>query len=349
MRKLTPIMFSEEESVAIQEQLGVQEVQRGTPKSLDPINFPVFTVPVNKKVLVYVPNHTVQDADGVDRLRMDMPLIHSVTVGRQFLSYRCTSGLVNENHGLDGSCPLCIGKDDPWDLAYKIIDQKCKVQGLDPKDTDNADVKAIRSAAFSDRAVKDASRHYTFPIVVFDTLNDDGKTLIKDEEGNLKYTIYWYDCSENTWEDKWVKVLEGMEDEPTHPGGRFFMLNYIYKTKPNEQPNARDAARNVTISARTVSGSEKLREYLDKQTEEWTPVKAQRTVLANIIYSNEDLQSVADEALVNTRSLLALYEGVEGAGAVGTTADGFNLKKIEKADSGEDVSGALPIETDMDE
>lgn len=74
MKKLTPIALGEEESKELQEQLGVQEISTGTPKSADPQNFPVFSIPVGKKVLVYVPNHVVLDSDGVERLRMDQAL-----------------------------------------------------------------------------------------------------------------------------------------------------------------------------------------------------------------------------------------------------------------------------------
>ena len=352
MRKLTPIAFTGEDDSNIQSQLGVQETPQAQPKSVDPINYPVWGIPVGKKALIYVPKHIVQDAEGVDRLRMDNPLLHYITIGKRYPVYRCINGLISEAHGLNGTCPLCEGSSEPWDLANKIIEQKCKQQGLDPADTENKDVKSIRSSAFSDRAVKDAVRHFTFPIVVFDTLNDDGKTFVKDEEGGYKYKIYWYDCSDTIWNDKWLKALEAMEDEPTHPGGMFFLLNYIYQTKNNQPQNARDAARNLTISPRTIKGSEAMRDMLDKQTEGWDPIKARQTIYANMIYSEADLQGVADEALENTRNLNALYDAnAAGAGAANGSSAGFTLEKpSENAGAIEDQggNGAMPMETDLD-
>lgn len=163
MKKLTPIALGEEESKELQEQLGVQEISTGTPKSADPQNFPVFSIPVGKKVLVYVPNHVVLDSDGVERLRMDKPYTHSINQGKRYFSYRCIQGISIPNSGLNGRCPLCDGCSDPWDLANKVIEQKCKTRGMDPANTNDDDVKAIRSAEFSKRVIKDAEETLHIP------------------------------------------------------------------------------------------------------------------------------------------------------------------------------------------
>lgn len=348
MKKLQPVVFSQEENEALQSQLGTQTEQRATPKSRDPLKYPVFDIPVNKKVLIYVPNHIVQDENGVDTLRMDKPLIHSITHGKRFLKFRCINGLVIDGTDFKGECPLCEAKDEPWDLANLIIEQKCKAQGLDPEDTENKAVKQIRSDAFSDRALKDASRYYTFPIVVFETLNDDGKTFVKDEEGGYKYQVMWYTISESQYLKTWTKALEAMEDEPTHPGGHFFLLNYCYTPK-NGQPNKRDSAQNLAVAARNIKGSEAVRKLLDEQTESWTPALAQQMVIDNAIYAPSDLADVADDALENTRNLLALYQAKssmneDDSPAIEGAEPTFKLeKKVESSD--EDT---LVEDTDLD-
>lgn len=346
MKKLQPVTFSAEENQALQSQLGVQSEQKATPKSRDPINYPVFEVPVNKKVLIYVPNHIVQDEEGIDRLRMDKPLIHSVTQGKKFLYFRCINGLAIDGTSFNGDCPLCDAKDEPWDLANLIIEQKCKAQGLDPEDTDNESVKSIRSAAFSDRVLKDATRYYTFPIVVFETLNDDGKTFVKDDEGGFKYKVMWYNISESQYEKVWLKALEAMESEPTHPGGNFFLLNYCYTPKRGE-PNKRDSARNLAVSARNIKGSEQVRKLLDEQTESWTPELAQQMVINNAIYAPEDLQEVADTALETTRNMLALYQAKEATGedALAAGEPQFQLEEKTSEDTGTELEVG---ETDLD-
>lgn len=354
MKKLTPITLSDDSNQKLQEQLGVQEISTGVPKSADPINFPVFSIPVGKKVLVYVPNHVVLDSDGIERLRMDKPFLHSLSKGKRFFYHRCVQGIEVEGTGLTGRCPLCEGTSDPWELANKIIEQRCKAQGLDPANTTDENVKSIRSSEFSKRVLKDAEKHFTFPIVVFETQNDDGKTFVKDENGGYKYKTYWYDISEKMWDEKWAKVIEALNDESeeevTHPGGRFFLLNYIYTPK-NGQQQARDAAKALNISVRKVNGSDKLRAALDKATEEWTPAKCQQTVYANMLYGEDDLQEVADEVLEQTRNMLALYNAAPAGGAVGIAAGnaGFQLDAAPE-EGKEDAAGAgeAPIETDLD-
>lgn len=215
-------------------------------------------------------------------------------------------------------------------------------------------IKAIRSAEFSKRVIKDAERHYTFPIVVFETVNDDGKTFVKNENNELKYKIYWYDISEKLWDEKWAKVVEALNDEVeeavTHPGGRFYLLNYIYTPKNGKQQEARDAAKALNISVRKISNSEKMKAALDKETESWTPAKCRETVLANMLYTEEDLQSLADEVLENTRNMLALYENADAPVGIATANNGnggFNLEEVNKG-ADEAAGGEMPIETDMD-
>jgi len=327
MKKLTPIKVSVEDT-NLNSQLGVQVIERTAPLSRDPENYPVFKTPVNKKVLIYVPNHIVQDKEGKDILRMDTPFIHIVQNKNRFEYYRCISGLHSEAHGYDGTCPLCDGASDPWTLANLVIQDKCKARGLNPEDTDNDDVKAIKSAAYSARVLGDAERYYTFPIVVFDTVNDDAKTFVTDEAtGNISYKIMWYSISERGWEKKWAKALENMEDEPTHPGGLFLTLDYTYTPKRGE-PNARDSARELQVYSKKIKNSEKLREVLDKQTESWTPEVARDMVIRNNLYAYADLEAVTEECLENTRNLIALYEAKGEAEVEGIeAASEFNLEK----------------------
>lgn len=349
IKKMQPITLSANAKSAVQKQLGTQEVIRSVPKSTDPRNFPVFEVPVNEKRLVYVPNHTIMNSEGVEELRMDKPLIHSIIDGNRFLSYRCISGLeVSDDDGnvlMSGSCPLCDGTADPWELAREIINNQCRNQGLDPEDRDNNQVKSIRSSAFSDRALKKANRYFTFPIVVIDTVSNDGKTLAKTEDGKLSFKIMWYHISETQYTDKWLKVLEALEDEPSHPGGHFFILDYTYTPKSGE-PNKRDSARNLQVKGKTFKNMDKVTAQLDKLTEAWTPEKAQETVISNLLYSEEQLQDVADQALENTRNMLALYRAKSG-GAGEALPEGSGTLSLKEAPKEENAIQEMD-DTDLD-
>lgn len=349
IKKLQPVKLTAEQLKDVRSQLGNQTTERRTPTSTDPDNFPVFETPVNKKVLIYVPNHTVVNADGVEELRMDKPFIHAVTDGKRFMYYRCTAGVSIAGTVFNGDCPMCEGCSEPWEFANLQIKEKCRQQGLDPEDTENKDVKSIRSSAFSDRVIKDATRYFTFPIVVIETLNDDGKTVVKDEKGGIKFRPMWYNISESMYADKWAKVLEGMEDEPTHPGGHFFLLNYTYVPKRGE-PNKRDSARALVVTERKVKVSETFIKKLDSITEEWTPDKSAETVIRNQLYAPQDLEEVVDELLQNTRRMIALYQSKEaGMAAVGNGGDPFTLEeKPSKPEETDDASGISLDETDLD-
>lgn len=348
LKKPIPIKLSQEANDSVQKQLGVQVVMKSSPKSTDPKHFPVFEVQPGKKVLVYVPNHVVEGEDGPE-LRMDKPIIHTVLDGERYLSYRCIQGLTLEEDGkviFDGTCPLCDGTSEPWDLANIHIKNKCTKLGVDPEDKDNETVKAIRSAEFSARVLKEANRFFTFPIVVIATKNDDGKTILYDENKKPMLQTMWYHVSEKQYVDKWLSCFEEMEDEPTHPGGHFFTLSFTYDTK-GKDPNKRDAARNLKVISRNYNGSEKLRLLLDKSTEEWTPEKARETVVSNQMYSIDDLRVVADEVLAPVKDMLALMKASEMGASIEGGNENFNLKAPEK----KALEGTVPQmdETDEDE
>lgn len=349
IRRPEPIKLTGAAAKSVQSQLGVQNTSRVAPKSTDP-NFPVFEVPLNKRVLIYVPNHVVDDENGEPTLRMDKPLIHAVQDGKRFLYFRCVNGLeVKDDDGnilYDGNCPLCEGTSIPWDLANLKIKQKCASLGLDPEDKTNDSVKSVRSAEFSGRVLKESNRYYTFPIVVIETENDDGKTIKKDENNKPVFHPMWYHISESLYTQKWLPTLEGLEDEPTHPGGHFFVLNFIYDTKGKE-PNKRDAARNVNVISRTIKQSEKLRAYLDNVTEEWTPEKAQSVVLTNQLYSMDELQNIADKVLESSKDMIALLEAAEASGT-SAVSTGFNLTPPEENKALNEGTVAMD-ETDEDD
>lgn len=346
LRKLTKMNFSEEQRAALSQETSSQVVVRGVPKSEDPVNYPVFEVPVNKKKLVYVPNHTYVDSDGVEQLLMDKPLLHPIIDGKAYRYYRCISSLSGHTGYSGDGCPLCEAVSEPWTLANYILENKCNAQGLNKEDTDNEIVKSIRSAAYGSRVIKEPNRYYTFPIVVFETKDDDGKTFLYDEEGNLLFKVMWYHISELQYEDVWVKSFEAIEDEPTHPGGHMFTLNYCYTPKRGE-PNKRDSAKALKVIPKRTKDFEPIAKQLDELTKDWTPEKAREVVISNQFYTEEDLKYAADTLLTHTRDLIAIYEsGKEG---IADNNSGFALeeRKVDSSD-GDEEEGLPVMETDLD-
>ena len=72
LRKPKPKNLSAEAMAQIASASAKQTGTTQVVRSFDPQNFPVFDVPVNQKVLIYVPNHTVVAEDGSVSLRMEM-------------------------------------------------------------------------------------------------------------------------------------------------------------------------------------------------------------------------------------------------------------------------------------
>lgn len=335
--KMKPKSFTAEQLDAIKVEATTQTVDVVTPKSTDPENFPVFEIPVNAKVLVYVPNHTVIGEGGYEELRMDKPLIHTVINGKRYQKVRCIRGL-SEATGYSGECPLCNGTDEPWTLANEQIKEQCKMRGLDLNDSGNEAVKSIKRDYYSKRVIKSPEQAYTFPIVVIETDPNDIKKIIVDENQNPVYKTYWYTIGKSAYEKKWIKTLEGMEDEPTHPGGHFFILNYTYESKSGEY-NKRDSARELQVVAKRIKNSDVLAEMYDKETEAWDVAKAIETIYDNMYYEESDIEAETDKILASTREKIALYESALNAPAT----SGFNLQPQVNA-------GALPQgeEDDMD-
>lgn len=342
--KMKPKVFTEEQLNAVKEESSKQVISSSVPKSTDPENFPVFEIPVNAKVLVYVPNHTVVDDEGVTQLRMDKPFLHSVIDGKRFSRIRCVKGL-SEASGYSGNCPFCDSGDEPWDLANAQIKEQCTVRGLDVNDSENESVKEIKRGFYSKRAIKAPDQYYTFVIEVVETDPNDIKKIIYDENGVPVHKAYWYTISKSSYDKKWLKAFEGMEDEPNHPGGEFFILNYTYECKSGDY-NKRDSAKELQVIPKKFKGVEEFAKLCDKETEDWDTLKAISTVIENAYYEEQDLQAEADRILAPTREKLSIYSSVESAAALPNGGNGgFNLQKPVD----DDTVGGLPMADAVDE
>jgi len=346
--KMKPKVFTAEQLNAIKVEAVQQSVDVVVQKSTDPVNFPVFEIPVNAKVFIYVPNHIIVDEAGNEELVMDKPLIHTVINGKRYQKIRCIRGL-SEESGYSGECPLCNGDSEPWSLANEQIKEQCKMRGLDPNDGSNESVKNIKREYYSKRVIKSPEQSYTFPIVVIETDPTDIKKILVDENGNPKHKAYWYTISKGAYEKKWLKALEGMEDEPNHPGGNFFILNYTYESKSGEY-NKRDSARELQVVPKRSKNLIPFMEQYDEETREWGIAKAIETIYDNMFYEEEDIAEETNKILAGTREKLAIYESAVNTPATG----GFNLQAqtpsvgLPQGVEEEDDMSALPMEGQTD-
>lgn len=344
MKRPAPKKLSQAAQEAITSASAQQTGKSVRIKSYDP-DYPVFDVPVNQKVLVYIPNHTVMGPDGSVVMRMDKFAAHPVIDGRSYGDVRCTSGVVVEELGLDGTCPLCDGVNECWELYNHQYADIAKSKGIDPKSAEAQEgLKSDRIDLIQKMHIKQADVWYTFPIVVIDCEEKDGvKTVVprKDAQGQIKGTPMWYSIRERTYLEKWIAGFDSLETDdgstPTSPAGMWAILNFTYTPKSGNHDKM-GSAKALKVTFKAMAGYEQWAQYFDNLTEEWTPSKAQEVVVLDVVRDMDEMRQVADSLLKPVRDKLAMYN--LGNGAVSAPAIGA-APSAEAALAG--FGGATPV------
>ena len=291
-------------------------------KSYDP-NFPVFDIPVNQKVLVYIPNHTVTNADGTVGLMMDKFAAHPVRDGRTFANIRCSAGLVDDELHYDGTCPLCNGIAENWELYNFQYPDIAKSKGIDISSPEAQEgLKKERQDLVRNMTIQKAEVWYTFPIVVIDCEEKDGQLTTvpkKDAEGRIKGTPMWYSIREKTFNDKWVAGYDSISTEdgetPSSPAGLWAILNFTYQPQSGNADKM-GSARALKVTFKQMGENFKQwATYFDDMTKEWTPAKAMEVVALDVIRDMDELNDVADTLLKPVRDGLAMYKLRQSGGS----------------------------------
>lgn len=324
-----------------------------SPKTYDP-EYPVFDVPINKKLLVYIPNHKEMREDGSVALRMDKFTAHQVRMGKAFSSVRCTGEVINDALGWDGTCPLCEATQHCWNLYNKQYAEICASRGL-KVDSPEAEelLKETRKELIKNMAISRAEVWMTFPIVVIECEENSTQPKL-DGEGKLQGTPMFYSVREQTYTDKWITAFDALADEDGEvdycPAGRWAILNFTYTPKTG-QHNKRDSARNLKVSFVERKNYDQWAKYYDEATKDWTPAKAQEVLVLNAIRDMDEMQSTADELIKPTLDKLAVYELQAGTGSVtapavagdaDTALAQFGAEPVQNADAGANAGGEMP-------
>lgn len=354
LKRPTPKKLSVEAQSTITQASAGQTGRAVRVKSYDP-DYPVFDVPVNQKLLVYIPNHTVVNADGSVGLRMDKFAAHPVIDGRTYADVRCSQGIVVDELGLDGTCPLCDGISENWDLYNKEYADIAKTKGIDPQSPEAQDaLKQDRIDLLHKMTIKQAEVWYTFPIVVIDCEEKDGVLTTvpkKNEAGQISGKAMWYSVRERTFLEKWVAGYDSIDTEdgqtPTSPAGLWAILNFTYTPKSGNCDKM-GSARALKVTFKTMGEAyNQWATYFDNMTEDWTPAKAQEVVVLDAVRSMDELREVTDTLLKPVRDKLAMYalgapaQTAPTAGALPNNADAalaaFNASPV--AQTGEVPTG----------
>ena len=353
LKRPTPKKLSEAEQIAITVGSAGQTGKASVQKSYDP-DYPVFDVPINQKLLVYIPNHTVMDTDGSLNLRMDKFAAHPVIDGRTFTNVRCSGGYTSETLGYDGSCPLCDGVSECWDLYRNEYDDIARSKGVDPHAPESKEILKNDSIELLNRfAIKQAEVWYTFPIVVIDCEEKDGQLTINprlDANGRITGKPMFYSIRERTFKEKWEAGYDSIEDAegntPTNPAGLWAVLNFTYQPK-NGKADKMGSARALKVTFKTMNPTfDQWATYFDQLTEGWTPEKAQEVVVLDALRSMDELKEATDSLLRSTREKLAMYQlSNKGTTAVGTAVAAPVASSAE--DTLANFGGAAPVAANL--
>lgn len=326
-KRPAPKSFSVEEQKAISESFSKQDGIAKAPKSYDPENYPVHDIPINEKILIYIPKHVVQGADGSYELRKDKYAGHTVnTKSERGAIVRCMHGVVSEALGADGTCPLCEGVQEVKDLFWAEYTAAAAAKGVDPQSEDAKELlKSEREILNGKRAVNAAEVWYTYPIVEIACVKDSkGVTNISklelSEDRKPQCKPVWYPIRESTYEKKWLKQMDAISSVVGAPAGCFAVLNYMYDAqgKPHDVKNS---AKELQVTFLNRPELAELAEALDKMTEDWTPEMAQQTVIKGVLRDYAETADIVEIALTPVRDRLLLIEAESGAVGGKTDAD----------------------------
>ena len=298
-------------------------------------DYPVFEVPINKKVLAYIPNHVITTPEGTVDLRKDKFAAHQVIDGRNFCTIRCSSGIQSESLGLDGTCPLCDASGEVWDLYNKEYAEIALQKGIATDSPEAKDgLKQTRIDLLNKQVIKPAEVWLTFPIVVIDCVEKDGQSTTtpkRNDKGEIMGTPMWYSIREKTYTEKWGKALETAPSEddmtPVHPGGLWAVLNFTYESKDGKHDKM-GSARALAVGFKSMGADfAPWASHFDELTEGWTPEKAMEVLVDNQLRDMSELTDVANQLLKPVRDKLSMYALAGGAvatpnaGAIPTSAD----------------------------
>lgn len=302
-----------------------QEVKKGGfSRTTDP-NFPVFSTPVNKDILVYIPMTNVVSTENGSEMKLLNVHTHTYREGNYTGMLRCISGLeggvYSEVLGYDGSCPACEAVKDCWALYNRKMEAEAKKLGVDPQNDTGEVLKSVRRKILDEMDMKGTEEYVTFPIVIIPTMEKSIKPT-PDALKNLQVQfVVW---TKKRYEKNILGALESLMNNPGHPGGMFWIWKFSYDTA-GKQANARDSAKNAKYmpitDANFLNAMASGKAALEQAAAGFTNEKASEVVISNQYMYKEDLDEKVNKIMAKTRNLLSLSEAESlGAPALGANA-----------------------------
>ena len=302
-----------------------QEVKKGGfSRTTDP-NFPVFSTPVNKDILVYIPMTNVVSTENGSEMKLLNVHTHTYREGNYTGMLRCISGLeggvYSEVLGYDGTCPACEAVKDCWALYNRKMEAEAKKLGVDPQNDTGEVLKSVRRKILDEMDMKGTEEYVTFPIVIIPTQEKPIKPTPAALKNLQVQFVVW---TKKRYEKNILGALESLMNNPGHPGGMFWIWKFSYDTA-GKQANARDSAKNAKYmpitDANFLNAMAPGKAALEQAAAAFTNEKASEVVISNQYMYKEDLDEKVNKIMAKTRNLLSLSEAESlGAPALGANA-----------------------------
>lgn len=309
----------------LQTQANAQVVTTGPLNTLD-TSFPIFETPVNEDKLVYIPMTNTEVTENGTIMKLLTGHVHTCIDGRAYPKIRCINGLVDEEFGLDGTCPLCDAIVRAKQLRNIKFESECRAEGIDPQNDATGKSKEIYKRLCQEMPVGEPVETVAFPIVEIET---EKGSLNPVKDGKL--TAKWVVMTKDKYDKVITGALSAMIAKPSSPAGMFWAFQFTYKADDGKH-NKRDSGKNARYAPIVDPASVQLLEVLKAACEdaakEFTIEKAFTTIVQFIPQSVEDTQKDADRIMRKTDDFLAVYNNstaqqiTAGAtpAAIGTTA-----------------------------
>lgn len=300
---------------ALTEATKTQTVASSFSKTLDD-NFPVWATPVDKEFIIYIPKGpTCNTVDGELVFDPAIAHVHNAQNGKSFTTFRCMKNIspsLGEQLGYkDGECPVCNALSECYTKYNTQLKMRAAELGLDPFNEANNDaLRPIREALRGEMAIQKPVKKYIIPIVV---ISETG--LLPETVDESAILPYFFPMSESAFTKKLMKPLGDQLQPITNPAGIFYKLNYKYAPKDGQKPNARDAAREMTITP--IFGNDaalgKFVEVAEKKAAGFTAVQANTSVTEIAYKYAEDVEKELELLMAPTRAFNASVAATGGA------------------------------------
>ena len=295
-----------------------QEVKKGGfSRTTDPA-FPLFTTPINKNILVYIPMTNVVSTENGSEMKLLTTHTHTYRENNYTGMIRCISGLeggvFSSELGYDGSCPACAAVADCWELYNRKIKAEADKLGIDPQNDTGDVLKSARRKILDEMDMKSSEEYVTFPIVIIPT---EGNTIKPAPDAINNLQVQFVVWTKKRYEKNIIGGLSNLMNNPGHPGGLFWQWKFTYNTE-GKPANARDSAKNavytVIDSAEFLKLMESGKPALEKAAAAFTNEKAVEVIISNQYMYKEDLDAKVNKIMAKTRNLLAISD-TEGVGS----------------------------------